>query len=146
MGYDLYFSGLFTYNKKYDDLAAPRGMTFLEYMEKEIEHRYGENVAFTKQDHGGDDQYTVAYISMDQTCWYEYEENLKELTEIYPDCIFDLNIDGEESDDFRELVAKNGEVIQSYGEIKYWHREGEEEKRKAVLESKQEPSAKGFLT
>lgn len=42
--------------------------------------------------------------------WYEHEEDMKELSLRFPDTVFDLFGDGEDSDDFWHKYFKNGKM------------------------------------
>jgi hypothetical protein len=145
MGYDLSIQGTVTFNKKYNELAAPRGMNFPDFLVKEIKERYNEDISYTEGSDAEGDTHITIYISADSYRWYDYEENLVDFTSIFTDCCFDLSIDGEESDDFREAVIKDGKAKSCYGEIVYWSKEGEEEAKKLILASNEPVSAKGFL-
>ena len=51
--------------------------------------------------------------------WYDSEENMKEISLLYPDTLFKLYGDGEDSEDFWIQYYKNGKMQHIDGEITF---------------------------
>lgn len=51
--------------------------------------------------------------------WYSCEENMQEISKMFPDAIFIVEVSGEEHGDFWKLYAKNGRTQVCRGEIIY---------------------------
>ena len=71
---------------------------------------------------------SLEFISNDTMKWYDHDEDMKELSKQYPDYVFELYGDGEETDDEWYTYYCNGEVQyapveKSFAEdsfIEYW--------------------------
>lgn len=57
--------------------------------------------------------------SEEHCTWYDASKELAEFSKIYPFVLFTLYIDGEDSEDFRQVFAKNGKHYVSSAEIMY---------------------------
>lgn len=143
MGYDLSVSLRVDYDERYDKICSALGLKFSEFfltklfelsditfdMNMENEHMFyaspGENVRWDQD---------------------EYEQCFAKLSEMFPACRIEFSVNGEESDDYRELVAKNDAFAQSYGDVVYWQRESEKKVLKALEDYPGEPSVTIFLT
>jgi hypothetical protein len=55
-------------------------------------------------------KYTLdAFGEPEDTCkWYDHEKDLKDFSRFYPDAVFELKGEGEESGDMWKLYVKNG--------------------------------------
>lgn len=51
--------------------------------------------------------------------WYEHEEEMKAFSTNYPDVLFILYGNGEESDDIWRKYFKNGKMQKAYAELKF---------------------------
>ena len=49
------------------------------------------------------------FSSYDSVKWYEHEEDMKEISRLFPDMVFQLTGDGEDTGDIWEKYFKNGE-------------------------------------
>lgn len=65
-------------------------------------------------------EYKYVYEVFDDSYkWYEYEEDMLELSKKYPDIGFRLWGEGEEWDDKWVLYARDGSVVKEYATITY---------------------------
>lgn len=55
----------------------------------------------------------------DSTKWYDHDEDMKKLSKIYYDWVFELHGEGEENGDFWNKYYKNGKVQGCGGKIVY---------------------------
>ncbi len=55
----------------------------------------------------------------DTVKWYDHEKDMKTMSQRYPDVLFILSGDGEESDDFWKEYHKNGKVQRVKGSLVY---------------------------
>lgn len=62
----------------------------------------------------------IAYFYGWESCkWYDNETDLKDVSRMFPNSIFKLSCDGEDSDDFHEDYFVNGEYEYCQGRITY---------------------------
>ena len=61
-----------------------------------------------------DDGYPI-----DSVTWYNHEQDIKELSLLYPDCVFTLYGDGDDSEDMWYKYFKNGKMQACYANITY---------------------------
>lgn len=55
----------------------------------------------------------------DSTKWYEYDTELKDFSKLYPDYLFTLHGDGEESEDLWKAYYMGGKSFITYVELVY---------------------------
>jgi len=61
--------------------------------------------------------------------WYNWEEDMKKLSALFPDVTFTLTGDGEEAEDSWKTVFKGGEVLSSDHTVSVWSSQLEEDKK-----------------
>lgn len=69
-----------------------------------------ENITGYSHEEGGD---------LYDAKWYEHQENMKEFSKLYPDQLFQLNGEGEESGDIWREFYKNGKSFFQQPKIVY---------------------------
>ena len=106
MGYRTYHS-LTVYDNK------------LSYLKKETEEHEMLISKFVNQKEGLDEEESNFSIFEDEEKWYDCEENMKEYSLLYPDLIFMIHGDGEESEDFWDEYFKNGKKQFCPGKVLY---------------------------
>lgn len=60
--------------------------------------------------------------------WYDWEEDMKKLSALFPEITFTLTGDGEEDEDFWEATFKGGEVLSSDHKVLVWSSQLEKDK------------------
>jgi GH35 family endo-1,4-beta-xylanase len=61
----------------------------------------------------------TAYGYLDETSWYDYMDDMKYLSEQFPDVTFILDGDGEDKDDLWRAYFKNGRAVKVHARITY---------------------------
>ena len=106
MGYRTYHS-LFIYKEKEDG-------TLTDYLENEThEHELLISKKYC------DNDYDEPILFQDEWKWYECEENMKEYSSLYPDLVFCIHGEGEETGDLWDAYFKNGKMQFCDVEITY---------------------------
>jgi len=54
---------------------------------------------------------------VDDQKWYDFEDDMKMLSELFPDNLFKVRVIGEQSDDVSDAYFKGGEMVRLYTEI-----------------------------
>lgn len=62
---------------------------------------------------------TTCYCYCSEAKWYDWEQDMCLISKKFPEYLFDLEGDGEESDDFWKAYFKNGMVQHCPGRIEY---------------------------
>ena len=68
-------------------------------------------------DYDGDEKEDFNFISYDSMKWYECEDDMKKLSKEFPDMVFEISADGEESDDFWMEYFLNGDAYYCRGRV-----------------------------
>jgi hypothetical protein len=66
-----------------------------------------------------DDSSADHVFYLNESKWYDHEKDMKKISRMYPDFLFELTGDGEDRLDFWKLHAKNGNIIKVQGTITY---------------------------
>lgn len=93
------------YNTRYNlswDVSKSTKTTWDEISEEIALRQKADRDFFYGVDENGD--------SMDACKWYEHEEDVSTFSKIYPDVIFELSGEGEESGDIWKKYFKNGKI------------------------------------
>ena len=79
------------------------------------EYRYQEIL----NSEAGNSKSTFWYFCMEPMKWYEMKEDMTALSKLYPDYLFKVNRNGEESCDFSDDYFKNGRHQHCVGTLTY---------------------------
>ena len=61
--------------------------------------------------------YNFELESSDETKWYEHEDEMKELSKIFPNTLFKLHGEGEENGDIWDKYFLNGKIQECYAKL-----------------------------
>lgn len=140
MGYRSYFSVLVTYPEEYNKFALDIGKSFPEMLGRIFINKVG--YAF-EIDTLSDNR--INFQNSDEIKWYEFVEDLIDLSETFTGCLIECSVNGEEDDDFQEHVFKDGLHASSSVKMIFWSDPKEEEAKNRVIASSEKPRTKAFF-
>lgn len=88
-------------------------MGYLREFTLETKNDYIENVVKQEDISAFDFALNIDGSSKGEVKWYSYIEAISELSEKYPEELFTLNVDGENSEDLSRIYFKNGKHYES---------------------------------
>jgi len=145
MAYEVYVDFRITYHKKYDELCLALGIKFDEFFDKKATEICGYEFQFYSGTPGLCGLYGSSYggIKWDTE---EYKKCFIELSEMFTACRIQVNIKGDDKDDFREIIVKDGLFCESVGYVSYWTTYTDKVELEKIEKSSAEPRGAIFFT
>jgi hypothetical protein len=101
------------------DLKVAKALANLDYFKDYDEERQKKFLASIEDNYRKGRDPIAEVVSFDSHKWYEHEEDMKEIAAQFPQCIFELEGEGEESGDLWKEWYCGNKFKQSFAEITY---------------------------
>lgn len=141
MGYRSMFTINATWPVEYEAMALSTGIPVMEIIKRLL----GAITQYTFEEMESQTERSAILYNPDEIKWYDWDSDMEKVSRELPALTFEVYMDGESSDDYRQLIAKDGNVAVSHGELVFWQSEKDIKERDRILAIPDVISAKQFL-